>query len=61
VRSPLTEERVTISKVPFVTEEIVVGKRQVQDTEHVSETTRREQLNVADVATATRTPGDSLN
>jgi uncharacterized protein (TIGR02271 family) len=61
VRIPLTEERVTISKVPFVTEEIVVGKRQVQDTEHVSETTRREQLNVADVATATRTPGDSLN
>lgn len=49
VRVPLTEERVVVTKVPIVTEEVVVGKRQVEDTQHVSETTRKQQLTVNDV------------
>ena len=52
VSIPLTEERVTVTKVPVVTEEIVVGKREVQDAERISETTRREQRNVADALTS---------
>lgn len=58
VKVPLSEERVVVTKVPVVTEEVVVGKRQVEDTQHVSETTRKQQLAIDDVdresATASR-------
>jgi uncharacterized protein (TIGR02271 family) len=40
---PLREEQVTADKRAVVYEEVNVGKRAVQDTEHVSETVRREQ------------------
>ena len=43
---PVREEQVTVEKQPVVREEIDVGKRQVQDTEQVSGTVRRE---VADI------------
>lgn len=46
IRVPLTEERVDVTKRDVVSEEIVVGKRKVQDTEHVNETVRKE---VADI------------
>jgi len=40
------EERVRVTKKPVVTEEVTVGKRKVQDTKHVSETVRKEELKV---------------
>lgn len=40
---PVREEQVTADKRAVVYEEVNVGKRAVQDTEHVSETVRREQ------------------
>ncbi len=43
---PVKEERVTVSKHPVVTEEVSVGKRKVQDTRHVDETVRKEELAV---------------
>jgi uncharacterized protein (TIGR02271 family) len=43
---PVKEERVTVTKQPVVTEEVSVGKRKVQDTKHVDETLRREELDV---------------
>lgn len=46
IHVPISEERVDVSKTDVVSEEIVVGKRKVQDTEQVTETTRRE---VADI------------
>lgn len=46
IHVPISEERVDVSKTNVVSEEIVVGKRKVQDTEQVTETTRRE---VADI------------
>lgn len=46
IRVPLTEERVEVTKTDVVAEEIVIGKRKVQDTEHVKETVRKE---VADI------------
>lgn len=46
IRVPLTEERLEVTKTDVVTEEIVIGKRKVQDTEHVKETVRKE---VADI------------
>ncbi len=46
---PLTEETLNVSKVAVVTEEVVVGKREVEEVQHVTETTRKEELNVVDV------------
>jgi uncharacterized protein (TIGR02271 family) len=40
---PVTEEQVTLEKQAVVYEEVNVGKRVVQETEHVSETVRREE------------------
>ena len=43
---PVKEERVSVTKEPVVTEEVSVGKRKVQDTKHVAETVRKEELDV---------------
>lgn len=43
---PVKEERVSVTKRPVVTEEVSVGKRKVQDTKHVAETVRKEELAV---------------
>ncbi|MTD29824.1 YsnF/AvaK domain-containing protein [Planomicrobium sp. YIM 101495] len=43
IHIPLTEERVDVSKKDVVSEELVVGKRKVQDVEHVEGTVRREE------------------
>lgn len=45
---PLTREKITVTKRPVVTEEVVIGKREVMDTEHVSATTREERLGADD-------------
>jgi uncharacterized protein (TIGR02271 family) len=44
IRVPLTEERVNVEKKPVVTEEVRVGKKQVQDTKRVTDTVRHEEL-----------------
>jgi len=43
---PVREEKVDVEKRPVVYEEVEVGKREVQGTEHVSDTVRREQAHV---------------
>jgi stress response protein YsnF len=43
---PVKEERVTVSKQPVVIEEVSVGERKVQDTHHVAQTVRKEELDV---------------
>ncbi|MDN7244922.1 DUF2382 domain-containing protein [Planococcus shenhongbingii] len=48
IHIPLTEERVNVTKTDVVSEEIVVGKRKVQDTEVVNETVRREEADIDD-------------
>lgn len=42
----VNEERLNVSKDDVVSEEVVVGKRKVKDTEHVSETVRREEADI---------------
>jgi uncharacterized protein (TIGR02271 family) len=42
VRVPVREEQVHIEKRPVAVEEVTVGKKVVEETEHVSETVRRE-------------------
>jgi uncharacterized protein (TIGR02271 family) len=44
IRVPLIEEQVHVEKTPVVTEEIHIGKREVQETRHVSDTVRHEEL-----------------
>jgi uncharacterized protein (TIGR02271 family) len=46
VRIPLMEEEVRVEKTPVVREEVSVRKREVQDTERVSETVRREEARI---------------
>ncbi|SDE56696.1 conserved domain-containing protein [Priestia aryabhattai B8W22] len=46
IRIPLEEEKVTVSKEPVVTEEVVVGKRRKEENEKVSETLRKEEVNI---------------
>jgi uncharacterized protein (TIGR02271 family) len=46
VRIPVREEKVKVSKDAVVTEEVKVGKRVVQDTEHVTGQVRKEEVKV---------------
>ncbi|NYF24443.1 YsnF/AvaK domain-containing protein [Sporosarcina sp. JAI121] len=46
IHIPVMEERVEVTKRPVVSEEIVVGKREVHDTETVSERVRREEADI---------------
>lgn len=48
IHIPVTEEQVEVTKKDVVTEEIVVGKRKVTDTETVSDTVRREEADIKD-------------
>jgi uncharacterized protein (TIGR02271 family) len=40
---PLRAEQVTVMKQPVVIEEVILGKRQIQETKHISDTVRREE------------------
>ncbi len=46
IRIPLTEEEVRVEKSPVVREEVTLKKRQVQGTEQVSDTVRREEAKI---------------
>jgi uncharacterized protein (TIGR02271 family) len=46
IRIPVKEEQVHVEKRPVVKEEVRVSKRQVQDTEHVSGTVRKEEAKI---------------
>jgi len=48
IRVPLTEERINVEKENVVAEELVIKKNRVQDTAHVSETVRKEQVDIDD-------------
>jgi uncharacterized protein (TIGR02271 family) len=46
MRIPLREEEVEVRKRPVVRDEVSLGKREVQDTQHIDETVRHEELEV---------------
>jgi uncharacterized protein (TIGR02271 family) len=46
IRVPIMEEKVEVTKRPVVTEELVIGKREVTDTEQVVETVKREEAHL---------------
>lgn len=43
---PVIEERLEVRKVKYVSEEIIVRKRKVQETKHISETVQRETVDI---------------
>ncbi|MFZ7944279.1 YsnF/AvaK domain-containing protein [Neobacillus sp. 19] len=46
IHVPIVEEKVEVSKKPVVTEELVIGKRQVTETEQVTDNIKREEAKV---------------
>jgi uncharacterized protein (TIGR02271 family) len=52
IRVPLTEEEIRVEKRPVVKEEIMVGKRKVQETETVRDTVRREEPRIEESGAA---------
>jgi uncharacterized protein (TIGR02271 family) len=58
IRIPVMEEEVRVEKTPVVREEVTLKKRQVQDTEKVSDTVRREEARVEESGDA-RVRGES--
>lgn len=48
IHIPVTEEQVEVTKKDVIAEEIVIGKKKVVDTETVSETVRREEVDIHD-------------
>jgi stress response protein YsnF len=46
IRVPVMEEQVTVQKRPVVTEEVSLGKRQVTETQHVTDTVRHEEVRI---------------
>ncbi|MFT9600738.1 YsnF/AvaK domain-containing protein [Mesobacillus sp.] len=46
IRVPIMEEKVEVSKKPVVSEELVIGKREVTDTEQVVESVKREEAHL---------------
>jgi uncharacterized protein (TIGR02271 family) len=50
IRIPIMEEEVRVEKTPVVREEVSLKKREVQDTQRVSETVRREEARIEESA-----------
>jgi uncharacterized protein (TIGR02271 family) len=50
IRVPVTEERVNVTKEPRVVEELEISKRPVTETQRVSDTVRREEVDVDDTS-----------
>lgn len=46
IHIPVKQEQVEVTKKPVVNEEIVVGKREVEDTKHIRETVRHEKADI---------------
>lgn len=46
IRIPIKEEQVEVTKKPVVTDEIIINKEKKQETKHVSDTVRKEDIDV---------------
>jgi len=46
IHIPVKQEHVEVTKKPVVNEEIVVGKKEVEDTKHIRETVRHEEADI---------------
>ena len=46
IHVPITEERIEVTKRPVVVEEVVVGKRKIQETKEMKDTVRKEEARI---------------
>jgi uncharacterized protein (TIGR02271 family) len=46
IRIPVMEERIEVTKRPVVVEEVIVGKRKIQETKQVQDTIRKEEARI---------------
>ncbi|MGF7532358.1 YsnF/AvaK domain-containing protein [Bacillus mexicanus] len=61
VRVPIVEEKLEVTKKPVVTDEVVVGKRTVEENEHISETVKKEEPRLHKEGKADGLDDDPLN
>ncbi|MBT2623817.1 YsnF/AvaK domain-containing protein [Bacillus sp. ISL-32] len=61
VRVPIVEEKLEVTKKPVVTDEVVVGKRTVEENEHISETVKKEEPRLNKEGNARDLDDDTLN
>ncbi|PLT28767.1 YsnF/AvaK domain-containing protein [Peribacillus deserti] len=57
IKVPIVEEQIEVTKKPVVTDEIVIGKRTVEETKQVSETVKKEDATL-DTTGSTKVEGD---
>ncbi|MFD0824489.1 YsnF/AvaK domain-containing protein [Neobacillus sp. M.A.Huq-85] len=48
IRIPITEERIEVTKRPVVVEEVIVGKRKLQETKQVQDIIRKEEARIVE-------------
>ncbi|MCY9109533.1 YsnF/AvaK domain-containing protein [Bacillus atrophaeus] len=61
IRVPIVEEKLEVTKKPVVTDEVVVGKRTVEENEHISETVKKEEPRLNKEGNARDLDDDTLN
>ncbi|AZV50648.1 YsnF/AvaK domain-containing protein [Bacillus halotolerans] len=61
VRVPIVEEKLEVTKKPVVTDEVVVGKRTVEENEHISETVKKEEPRLNKEGNVRDLDDDTLN
>jgi uncharacterized protein (TIGR02271 family) len=57
IRIPITEERIEVTKRPVVVEEVIIGKRKVQETKQVQDIIRKEEARIERSAPSTMEVG----
>jgi uncharacterized protein (TIGR02271 family) len=50
IRVPIIEERIQVTKRPIVVEEVIIGKRKIQETQQVQDTIRKEEAHIERLA-----------
>src|SRR3954451_18757744 len=48
IRIPITEERIEVTKRPVIVEEVIIGKRKIQETKQVQDIIRKEEARIVD-------------
>ena len=46
IRIPIMEERIEVTKTPVVVEEVIVGKRKIQETKQVQDIIKKEEARI---------------
>ena len=60
IRIPIIEERLEVTKTPVVVEEVIVGKRKIQETKQVQDTIKKEEARIERSAPSALYAGNSF-